>query len=89
MTMMYVDPKTQEHFERLAAKLGRSPEEIPELALSILDWYVEHREQGYELFLGLRDDPDDRNQVHLFRVPEFRVVRMDEDGVDDLGKLDL
>jgi hypothetical protein len=85
--MIFISAKVEAEFDRLAAAFDRPAEEIPEIALALLTWYVEQRSEGFELLLGRRDNPDDRDEMQLYRVPEFRLLTMNEQGVEDLGSL--
>ena len=44
--MAFITEEAAAEFNSLAAKLERRPEEMPELGLALLRWYVERREQG-------------------------------------------
>jgi len=89
MALIYVSSETQRRFAAAAEALGREVDEVPELSLVLLEWFIEQRREGYELLLGLRDDPDDLESMRVQLVPPLRVVQMDEGGVETLGVLDV
>jgi hypothetical protein len=44
--------------------------------------------KGYEILTGLRDNPDDPEEMHLFKEA-FDFARINENGVERLGRIDV
>lgn len=84
--LIYLNDHSRAEFQRLAEALSRPVEQIPEISLEFLSWYIRMRDEGYELLLGLRDDPDNPDIMKLSR-PRLELNRMDENGVERLGNL--
>jgi hypothetical protein len=73
--------------DAVAEAMGRETEEVPGIALALLEWYLEQRREGYELLLGKAEDPDAPDELSFFR-PNLQIVIMNEQGVDHRGDLD-